>query len=561
MEYFERGGGKIKLDPSDYKAGGEAKVWIKGKKVYKIYHERKHMTPEAKLMELQNLNAPNIIKPVNIILDNKDRPVGYSMKKAAGVPMVTMFTTGYQNDNGIEHDHLVALTEEIKRTVSIVHEQDFLIVDLNELNIIVQKNWIVPQFIDTNAWKTPSFPADAIAPFIRDYSSKKFTPLTDWFSFGIITCYLYTGIHPFRGSHPDYSRNDVAGRMKANVSIFNNKVKLPRQVRDFSIIPSHYLDWYRELFENGKRMGPPDRPGTRGPATVIVTVVKSTNTFTITLIRDFNEEIISHKNVYGKEITRTKKEIWINKDSYKVSDNVDAIITSRNLNVILAKIKDGNLEVMCLDNSIPLNYHTMRASSKMIVGNTLYIITDEEIMEVGFFDDAKGTTASIDSSWGIMTNAEIFNGIIFQLIMGKSYIIIPVPKEGETSSYIEKEIPELDGYKIVNGKYDNGIAILTGVKNGTYDLFILRFDENYNQYSCRQIDSVDLVTPNFVVLDNGQTIFINAVDNMELFKRDPSSSAVIDIDDPDIDSTMRLCKNGTQVRFFQGNNLYSIKKK
>ncbi len=560
-EYNVRGKGKVNLDPSDYKAGGEAKVWIHGDVVYKIYHEIKHMTPEAKLMELRSLNAPHIITPIDIILDNKDRPVGYTMNKADGVPMVTMFTTGYQNNNAIEHAHVVSLIENMKSTTSIIHEQDFLIVDYNELNIIVKKDWVTPQYIDTNAWKTPSFPADAIAPYVRDYSSNEFTTLTDWFSFGIITCYLYTGIHPFRGSHPKYSRTDVEGRMKDHVSIFNSDVKLPRQVRSFNSIPDNYLKWYKVMFEDGKRLAPPDLAGITGSVSVIVTVIKSTNSFEITFIREFEDEIIYHKNVYGKEITRTKKEIWINKTNYRVGSGVDIIITQRNLHTVLAKIKDSKLDMICLDNTIDLNYYKMNASSLMIVANTLFVINEREIIEVGFFDGTGKITASVDSSWGLMSNAEIFNGIIFQHIMGKPYVVIPIPKEGSISSYIELEIPELDGYRIVNGKHENGIVILTGLKNGDYDLFILRFDDNYASYHCRKIDSVDLVSPNFVSLDNGQTIFINAIDEMELFKREPSSTSVIDINDPDIDFTMKLCNNGMQVRFFQGNNLYSIKKK
>jgi len=81
MEVMVRGKGKVKLDPSDFKAGGEAKVWMIGDTVYKIYHEIKHMIPESKLMELQSLKSPNIVKPEYIILDKKDRPIGFTNDK------------------------------------------------------------------------------------------------------------------------------------------------------------------------------------------------------------------------------------------------------------------------------------------------------------------------------------------------------------------------------------------------------------------------------------------------------------------------------------------------
>jgi len=227
----------------------------------------------------------------------------------------------------------------------------------------------------------------------------------------------------------------------------------------------------------------------------------------------------------------------------------------------LLRLRYGLLKLKCLDSNRQLNYTEMTAETKMIIGNTLYIINNEEILEIGFHDMQKNTMVSIDSSWSIMTNAEIFNGIIYQLIMGKPYVIIPVPREGDTSLYIEKEISELDGYKVVNAKHRDGVVIMTAFKDSKYDLFILRFNETYQSYHCRKIEDVDITSPNFVVLDNGQTIFINAVDDMELFSRNPQSATIVGIDDPDIDATMRLCKNGMQVRFYQGNNLYSIKKK
>ena len=561
MKIKVRGKGTVTLNSSDFKAGGEAKVWIKDSVVYKIYHEAKHMIPETKLDELKSLKKSKfLILPEDTILDLKDKPIGFTMIKAEGVPLVTLHTTEYQNEKGINQTHLIKLLENMKETVHTVHQQNFLMVDINELNIIVSFDWITPQFIDTNAWKTPSFPASAINPNIRDYSANSFSELTDWYSFAIITCHLFTGIHPFRGSHKNYKRGDVTQRMKDHISIFNPEVSLPKAVRNFNLIPSHYLKWYNDLFERGKRVPPPLLPGVLGAISVPITVIRTTNNFEIKFIKEFPNEILSHTHVFGKDVTKTKKEVWINKTNYRVGVDVDAIITPRNLYIMFIKIEGNLLKIKSEDSNRKISYSEMSAKTKMIINNTLYAISDNTINEISFTDLQNQTLISVSSSWDIMSNSEVFDGIIFQLIMGKPYIVIPVPRQGDSSLYIEKNIPELEGYKIINGRHRNGVAIITGFKDSKYDMFIFKFDESYQTYHCRKVLDVDLITPNFVVLDSGQTVSINSDENVELFFRNPAITAVVSILDPDVNGTMRLCKSGMEVRFFHGNNLYSIRR-
>jgi len=563
MKIFVRGKKTpINLDPNDFKAGGQAKVWIVGKTAYKIYHSPNHMINEEKISELQRIKNPNIIKPKGIIMDTKKKVIGFTMDLAVGETLVKLFTTGYQNDNGITPDHLVELVEAMKVLIRDAHDAGCLVVDMNEYNVIVASSWIEPYFIDTDNWQTPSWAASAISPNIRDWTCQKFSELTDWFAFGIITCYLFTGIHPFRGKHKDFKKGDIEGRMKSHVSIFNSDVRLPRSVRDFSLIPPHYKEWYVNLFEKGKRIAPPLLPGTLEIVSVEVTLIQSTDNFKITRVKDYDSDIISHRNIFGKPITKTKGRLWIGNADYKVNPGVDVVITDTNLTEILVKVNNGSLQLKSLDQSIMIMYQVLAASKYMVVNNTLFIIHENELTEVGFNDMGSKVLVSVNATWGIMPSTnEVFDGLIYHLVMGKPYLVIPIPKQGEKTRFIETEVPELEGYKVVNAKFDNGVVMLTGYKDSKYDLHVIRFGNQYNSYSHRLIQDVDLQEPNFVVLSNGIGIAIMSDDTLEIFRANPTRPEIDKFDDPEINSTMRLCKGPDGVRFYQGKTLYKIQKK
>jgi len=562
MQILIQGKKPVTVDPSDFKQGGEAKVWIKGNTVYKIFHDPKHMIPPEKIQELQSLKISNIFVPKDLILNRKKKPIGFTMNKAIGDPLIKLYTTGFRNDNGISNSHSVDLVENIKSFIQKVHERGFLLVDINDMNIIVNWDWITPGFIDINAWETPNFPATAINPNVRDWTSNTFNTLTDWFSFAIITCYLFLGIHPFRGSHNKYNRADIKGRMKDHVSIFNSDVRLPRSVRGFDLIPTHYKEWYKDLFEKGKRSTPPLLPGTVTIIPVTIRVITNTDSFEITYTKEYDDYIVSHKNIFGRKVVRTKSGIWIDNIHYKVNTGVDLLITDLDLNLILAKIEDKSLKLKCLDKNKSLSYQILSANNMMVVDNSLFITSGSDLDEIGFLDMRNKIVAFVNSSWNIMpTTSEIFDGIIYQLIMGKPYFVIPVPKAGEDTSYFEMEIPEINGYKIINAKHENGVVILTGLKGNIYDLFIIRFDELYKKYHCRKIEDVDLQDINFVSLANGIVITILSDGTIEIFRRDPARPEIDKITDPDINTTMKLCNDGLNVLFYENKKLYSIIKK
>lgn len=561
MKYFVRGKNEVLLTQNDFVSkGGEGSIFKKGSISYKIYKDPKKMIPEAKIKELQLIQPRNVIKPKDIILDQKNTIVGFTMDWVKGIPLCKLFTNDFRNRKGITETSTLELVENIKLTIHEIHKAKCLEVDGNELNYLVDiKKFILPFFIDVNSYQTPSFPATAIMPSIRDWNSKTFSELTDWFSFAIIACQLFIGLHPFKGRHPNYKKNDIKSRMVDNISIFNNKVRVPAPTRDFSLIPTKYMTWFVELFNKGRRVEPPELPGTIVIAQVKVKLIQSTNNFEISLIKDYGKEIYHHSVICGTPVTKTQNKLFIGNRDYKVEQEVEVLFTPKNLTPIFVKIEQEKLKLKSLggEKIIPPD---LSCQDLMIINNTLYIRNNGSLLELNFNEGSGNIRVALKNNWRIMPHSSItFSSLVHQSVLGKPYLVIPIPKTG-LSSCIVKEIPEIEDHKIIEAKHDLGVCILITNKDGIYYRVILKFDEKYEKYTCRFIKDIATLSINFVTLDNGIVILMND-DILEIFSKDLSKLDVKAFDDPDIDSTMKLCKDGVEVRFFKENRLYKIKMK
>lgn len=555
------GGKKVTLSQNDFiSQGGEGKVFGKGGIIYKIYDDPiKKMIPLKKIEELKKLNRDNILNPLDVVMDVKNVNIGFTMKWIKKtIPLCKLFSNSFRNDNLITNEIIIEIVQLLKETTHFIHSNGCLVVDGNEFNYLVSTDFKIPFFIDVDSYQTKTFPATAIMPSIRDWSNPhSFSELTDWYSFAIIAFQLFIGIHPYKGKHPEYKKVDIKTRCEKKISIFNPNVTIPPTVRDFDNIPSYYMDWFIDLFEKGKRTPPPSETGlVKAVKTKIITITSSNN-FEITLIQEFEGNITSHKIVYGREITKTAEYIYLNDTKYKITPNVDVIYSDNNFIPIFVKIEEGELKLKPVGAN--LNGKALIASEeKTIVGNVLYVKNEEKLIEMKTFDNEKGVTISHSKIWSIMPNSsEIFDGVIYQNILGRSYLTILLP---EISGFMNIDIPELSGYKVLDAKYDNMVCVLYAHKGSVYSRFVFKFSKTFT-YSCRETKDVDFSNVNFVSLETGICVLITDEGIMELFSIDPLSQTVKTIKDSQIDSDMILCKKGTSLRFFKGNKLYDIKMK
>jgi len=253
------GKGETTLLPRDHLAtGGEGAVYLKNGMVFKVYLDgaaARARGMEEKIGLLSRISHPYIVSPIDVLYDRRHEMVGYYMPAAQGVPVVRIFTNAWRDANGFNNEHSVKLVENMRAALRVAHDLSALVADGNEMNWLA--DGVEPRAIDVDSWQIGDFKATAIMASIIDHHADVLSEETDWFAWGIVTFQIFTGIHPYKGTHPDFKRGDMEGRMQANASVFDPKVKLNGAVRDLSVIPKPLADWYQGVFQSGCRGAPP----------------------------------------------------------------------------------------------------------------------------------------------------------------------------------------------------------------------------------------------------------------------------------------------------------------
>ncbi len=566
MKVYERGKGSYNLTQKDFVAkGGEKSVYRQGNLAFNIFTDKKKMIPEAKIIELSKIDSNDILKPINLLMDKSNALIGYTTAYADKIEVLCkIFTNSFRNANGIGNNTIQELINNLRELFISVHEADCLIIDANEFNFLVSnKDYKTVFGIDVNSYQTPSFPATAIMPSIRDWTNPDdFSQGTDWFAFGILSCQLFVGTHPYKGKHQGFKKNDIEGRCKKKISIFNRDTTTPKATRDFGLIPSKYMDWYLQIFEKGKRLDPPIDGGTSSAVKVKVVVIQSTDSFDIKIITNYQSDIIDYRVSRGVQIVKTNKNIFIGNSSLDVSLGVDCILTPKKLNKVLVKIENDELKLTSTNINTVITPFICKAKEKIVIGDTLFVRNDGSFMEIGFSDLGGKILPSVTSQCSIAPLAsKIFPGVVYQSLLGNPHVVIPVVKEGGRTSYMIQSINELTGHKILDGKYENQVCVFITHHNNIYWRVVLKFNEYFNKYTCDIEDIHDFKPINFIVLDSGVAIMIVDDGEIRIFYNQYEKTDVKVIKDPDINTTMTLAKQGTSLKFFRENKMYQMKMK
>lgn len=559
-----QGKGPVTLNDKDYQCeGGEAKIYFLGSTAYKVYHDVTKMVNVAKVYELQQLDHPNIVRPLDVLLDKHNTPIGYTMAVVDhSIQLPRLFVTAFRNQVNITPKCTVDLVENKKETLKFIHDKNFLMVDVNENNFLVDENgYIRPYFIDVCSWQTPSFPPTAIMPSIQDFHTKGFNPNTDWFSFGILAFQLFVGIHPYKGTHPDFGRFDLTGRMKANVSIFDKKTTIPSVTRDFSLIPAEYRDWFEAVFQHGKRLPPPDKAGKIGIIAVQVNAIFESLNFKITLIKQYDQDILEYRYINGKNITILHSKFGQNQT---VIDNIthtngttDIIITPKMAKPYFIERTATNVKIT--DPTTGYENQISITNSKItVINNVLYAISTTSLTELAIFENGQKDMLAVEQTWDLLPGqTQLFENMLMANVLGAPYLIIP--EKSKTCRFIQ--VDELKGYRMVNAKFLNKVAIIVGQKNGILDKFIIRFSADFKTKDVRIVNNVDTGDINFTVLPNGVTAHIHEDGQIEIFFNDPTNPKMKIVSDKKISQDMRLTSSGTAIYFHQGRNLQQLSMK
>ena len=553
--------GNIKLDSSNYKAsGGQADIFVVNGKAIKVYHDSKLMIPVEKIKELKAIRHPNVLSPQEIVFE-KSNPVGYMTDfKKDCYPLCQLFTKSFKNDNNISNEQINNLVVQMQSIVKHIHKSNCLVVDLNEMNVLVDKGFSQPFFIDTDSYKTPSYKADAIMESIRDPQIKnnKWTEESDWFSFAIITFYLWVGIHPYRGGHPNYKPKDWIQRMKDGVSVFDPQARLPKPFRDFSMIPASHIEWFKKIFLENKRISPPELGDISGIVSVGIDfqIDISDGQFDIELLYEYQQTINTFYRFCGVPYWTSHDGIY--KDNVKVKKLEKSTICKLvdvGANTPVSLELKNNL-LYCYDLNGNSLYDPIYSEGFFVKNNKAYSVHQGKMTEVDFRRFAKISPVLRNTTGVMKLSTNVFDGVVIQSIFGEMYFVVVYEKNNRVCVETTK-IPELKEYRVIDAKMEENICVVHGERKGKYDRFVFSFDEkDYSKYSLRVDGDITLGDVSFTVLPNG-VVALATESTLEIFK----GSGVKVVNNPPFSNNNKLFNILGTVHYIDDNKIYKAKMK
>jgi hypothetical protein len=556
--------------------GGQGNVYARGGTGFKVYHDPKQMIPLGKIQELALMTDPHIVRPQDVLVDAQGNPVGYTTKFVDDAwVLCQLFPRVFRERNGLDHDAMKELIRMMREGIENAHQAKVLIVDLNEMNFLVGKKFDEVFFIDTDSYQTPHYPATAIMDSIRDWSIKgnAWSAASDWYSFGIVSFQMWTGIHPFKGKYkgpktefktklstddPNDAFAVTRRRMLANVSVFDPQVGVPDAAYPVNIIPKEYLQWYEAMFVQGKRCAPPSGP--LRPVAVqahVIAAVSGTANLDIAEVNVFQGTITGIWSDGHRTVVATDQGIYL--DGQRATSASKKLagfgFAPRSGRVVMM---DATTDVPSLTNitdrvAMPFSLKCREATS---YDGRLYVRTEERVHEVILTDMGAQTIASTKEVAQTMPLAShLFPGVVVQNLLGSTYVSLFAKSGGSQ----QVRMPSLDKYRVLDARYDSGVLMIIGIENGRYDRLVFRFNDEWEPEAPRIVSGIQPTGLNFVTLDSGVCVCLNEDEKLELFKVRAGSPGVKLIEDAVLGGDMILGKQGGKLLFGRGNKLYTMR--
>ena len=560
------GNSKISLDQHNYVGqGGQATIYQKGGKAYKIYHDPSKLPPIAKLKELGALkDITNILAPHDIVFNTKNQAVGIMMPYIPKTEyLCKLFTRGFRDSNGVNPAMIAAIVKRAQDSLKEIHKRKFLVVDYNPFNFLTNPAFDEYYHIDVDSWQTPNYKADAIMASITDplVKNNHFTELSDWYSWGIVMFELYVGSHPHKGRHPDYGK-DWQEMQKNHVSLFNKATRLPPNVQDWSVIPKGHLKWFERVFEHGERIAPPEPDQVNATAGQVVPQIVSSNAkFDLKLIRTYDGDVEAIRWITGVEYARASKGLYIGGRLFKALAPMSGFS---------ARYATHDFAYVQNDQPVTLEFDRIKeeitwekldgkqsgviaASSYFVANDRLYTVNENNLVEHSFMNLGAKVIAPQQIVGNVFHTHKTFDGVIVQDILGAAHLSIPV-KPGQVNLI---KAACLNRTRVIDAKYAKGIAIVLAEQEGKICRWTFVFDKSLSSFTTRREDNVTIQDIKLAVLDKGVAVASND-DKLEIFVDIVKIKVV---DDSPLTGNQKLASFGNEIMVVNKNELFKLSMK
>jgi hypothetical protein len=269
----------FKPDPAQLiQSGGEGMVFGLGDTAVKIYHQPQ-ARHAAKLHHWLNnglsLRLPaQVLAPCDLVTDSQQKAVGFVMNRlpVGAQALKQLANPGFWSKQAVTTAAVVALFQEIHRSLSQLHQLGVVVGDLNDHNLFfnslaqTEPPVFAPYWIDVDSYQVGGFPCPValesfLAPelyAVADFSRQPvFTPLTDWYAYFVLLVKCLLQVHPYGGVHRTsgvHRRHaTLRTRAAARVSVLNTEVIYPQRARPLESLSDDLLHELHRVFDQGER--------------------------------------------------------------------------------------------------------------------------------------------------------------------------------------------------------------------------------------------------------------------------------------------------------------------
>jgi len=554
MEVWNAKGVRIKLRQQAFVAsGGQAHVYTVGDQAFKIFREPSAVPAAAKFTQLAKLSntliacqRASFITPGGLVYGADKRPLGYQMPFVPNArALCELFPPAFKRRFGLAARALAGLVETLRCAVAHAHAAKVIIVDLNGMNVLLSENLQDLYLIDTDSYQTPTFSATALDPAVRDWHAADghFTPATDWFSFAVLACQIFLGIHPYRGKHPKV--HGLEARMRANLSVFSPAVQVPPACAAFDTIPKHMRDWLEAVLDKGERLAPPTisaSDGKRSGATRQQhrsVSPAATAKLQLSVLGSADSAILEYAERPGWQVIVSENGIQVNARRIARPVSTEALVAwaTPDVKPVLVWAANGQLHAYDLEHEtlIPCQ---MSAQEICVQHGELYVRAGPTVTRISLRTLNGRTLATVGSTAvNVLPHASrLFPGCVWQCLLGTTVFTL---LEANGASR-QVRLPSLDGLAISYASYDNGVLIALIQTRSVTCEFSARFDAN-GDYDELWIDDIEPDLPDFLTLASGTVIQRRSDATLALYSNQPGCKLHRLVTDSRLLGAARLC--------------------